>query len=148
MEHLEASAAFLRKQLAEIDAKIAELKPKPEPVIPKPSLLEKVVSLSNNKKWKKFVGNEYGVVRNIESILEECYEFYVETIENEFPDKNPWDVIGLVDSDKWVDFKFKTIKKLLDPENFDEEYDFEDTANGCDEVASDAGHEVLMELLK
>jgi hypothetical protein len=147
MDHLESVAALLHKQLAEIDAKIEELKPKPKPVILKPSLEERVSKLSNKKNWKKFI-SESGVTHNIEMILDESYTPYVDYIRDDFPGKKPSEVIGEFGSDEWDEFKFKTIQKLLDPNDFDEEYDFEDTAGGCDEVAWDAGCEVIQAILK
>jgi hypothetical protein len=137
----EARLRELRKELAEVEAKIAELTPVPEVRI---NLEAEVLSMSDTKEWKDFVNT--GVVENITSILDECYDSYIECIPEEFPNVKPKDLIGKFGSNKWLSFQLKTIKKLLDPPNMDE--DFEDTAGGCDEVAWDAGLDVIREMVE
>jgi hypothetical protein len=143
MENLQAVAAFLRKQLAEIDAKIAELapKPKPEPVF---DLHQEVLNLRSDKEWKKFIGEPYNVVLNITYILDECYDPYVDFIKEHTPETDPTSLIGEFGSVTWRKFQLKIIEKLLVESDLDN--DFSDTAGGCDEVAWDAGLDVIREL--
>lgn len=131
----------LRKELAEVEAKIAELTPVPEVRI---NLKAEVLKMSDTKEWKDFVNN--GVVENIEEILDGCYDSYIECIPEEFPNVKPKDLIGKFGSNKWLSFQLKTIKSLLDPSNMED--DFSDTAGGCDEVAWDAGFDVVREMIK
>jgi len=138
MENLQAVAALLRKQLAEIEAKMIELAPKPPPVSVF-DLHKEVLNISNTRQWKDFINN--GVVDNITLILDQCYEFYVDFINEELPGKKPVDIIGEFGSEKWQKFQFEVIKTLISPSDMDE--DFEDTANGCDEIASEAGIDVI-----
>jgi hypothetical protein len=137
----EARLRELRKELAEVEAKIAELTPVPEVRI---NLNTEVLSMSDTKEWKDFVNT--GVVENITSILDECYDSYIECIPEEFPNVKPKNLIGKFGSNKWLSFQLKTIKKLLDPSDMED--DFSDTAGGCDEVAWDAGLDVIREMLE
>ena len=138
MENLQAVAELLRKQLAEIEAKIAALTPK-LPQVPVFDLHKEVLNISNTRQWKDFINN--GVVDNITQILDECYDAFVDFIKEDLPGKKPVDVIGKFGSEKWQKFQFEVIKTLISPSNMDD--DFSDTANGCDEIAWDAGLDVI-----
>jgi hypothetical protein len=141
MENLQATAALLRKQLAEIEAKMVELAPKP-PQVSVFDLHKEVLNISKTRKWKDFVNN--GVVDNITEILDECYDPYVDFINEDLPGKKPVDIIGELGSEKWLKFQFEVIKTLISPSEMDE--DFSDTAGGCDEIAWDAGMDVIRKL--
>lgn len=136
----EARLRELRKELAEVEAKIAEL----GQYHPTLNLKAEVLKMSDTKEWKDFVNS--GVVKNIEEILDGCYDSYIECVSEEFPNVKPKDFIGKFSSDTWLSFKLKTIKKLLDPSDMED--DFSDTAGGCDEVAWDAGFDVIREMIK
>ena len=129
----------LRKELAKVEAKIAELTPVPQPEI---DVKAEVLNMSNNTEWKEFIINKR-VIENITSILDGCYDSYIECIQEEFPNKNPKDYIGKFGSNKWLNFQVETMKELL--KSFSMEDDFSDTAGGCDEVAWDAGFDVIRE---
>ena len=145
IESKKALAVFLRKQLADVEAEILLLT-KNEVIKTAPAfdINAEVGKMSKSAKWKKYMAT--GVVDNITSILDECYAFYVDSIKTDYPDKKPSSIIGTYRSDEWVKFQFLTIKKLINPKDFEEEDDFEDTASGCDEIACDAGYEVIKEL--
>jgi len=131
MENLKEVELTLKKQLADIQAKIAKLKPKP-------TIDEMRTTVANwyeSNNWKKFVTEEYGVVDNIVEILDECYDPFVESFENPIP------IIGKFKSAEWREFQLKVIARLINPYKMGD--NFGDTANGCDEIAWDAGIEVI-----
>jgi hypothetical protein len=136
MDNLKEVELTLKKQLADVQTKIANLKPKP--TIDDMRLT--VASWHECKKWKKFVSKEYGVVDNIVDILDDSYGPYVESIEEEFPEEDPESIIGKFKSAEWRKFQLKVIAKLINPSKMG---NFEDTANGCDEIAWKAGLEVI-----
>ncbi len=144
MEHLKLTAEFLRKQLADVEQKIQSFHD--EKVMSLNEIESIIADMDKSKKWKKYIDG--GVVGNIISILDECYNCYVEFIETDFPDKDPKLILGKFQSKLWTEFKIKVIKNLISPKEFDESYDFEDTATGCDEIAWNAGSDVLKELLR
>jgi hypothetical protein len=139
----EARLRELRKELAEVEAKITELTSNPPLDMPTIDLKAEVLAMSDNKEWKDFIIKQ-DVIYNITNILDECYDAYKDCMREDFPNLKPKDLIGKLGSNKWLNFQLKTIKKLLDPPNMNE--DFQDTAGGCDEVAWDAGLEVIQEL--
>ena len=145
IESKKALAEFLRKQLADVEAEILLLaKNEVVKLVKVFDINTKVRNMSKSARWKKYM--DTGVVDNITGILDECYDPYVQCIRTDYPDKKPSSIIGTYGSDEWLMFQFLTIKKLINPKDFDEEYDFFDTAGGCDEVAWDAGYEVVKEL--
>jgi hypothetical protein len=141
MENLQLVAVILRKQLAEIEAKIAELAQKPpqEPVF---NLYDELLSISGTNEWKDFINN--GVVENISQILEECYDPFIEFIQTDLSGQKPVKIIGQLGSVKWQKFQLEVIKTLINPSETDE--DFSDTANGCDETVWDAGMDIIRKL--
>ena len=145
MEDLKAVAAFLRKQLADIEMKI---KAKADQIgFTIEEIRDQIADVDADPKWKEFVTTPYGVVDNIISILDECYDTFVESIEEKHPEKNPLLIVGAFKTKKWHQFQMAVIKRLLDPKNYDESYDFEDTACGCDELACDAGFDLIHEII-
>ena len=142
MENLQDLEQMLKSQLADVQNKIANLKPKPTIN----DMRQTVASWYECKKWKKFVSQEYGVVDNIVNILDDSYDHYVDSIEQDFPKKDPKSIIGKFMSAEWREFQLKVIAELINPSKMGD--DFEDTANGCDEVAWDAGLEVIQTLTK
>ena len=138
MEKLQTIATFLRKQLAEIEEKIAITTSQTEfPELTIAYIRKEISSMSHDKGWKSYVEDEYGVVTNIVGILDENYDdirkFCI--------------VIGRHGSNKWRLFQISVIKKLLNPIVFDPEYTYEDTADGCDEVVMNTAYELAAGLL-
>ena len=147
MEHLKATKDLLQKQLAEIEAKMASMTVKSaSDIMTDEEFQQKVVDMYEDKAWKSFAGTHCGVVSNIADILDDCYDSYVETIQEEYSDKSYKTIIGKQESLKWQQFKLKVIANLINPSRMDDEFD--DTAGGCDEIAWDAGLEVIRELAK
>lgn len=147
MEHLQATKELLQKQLAEIEAKMASLAVKSvSDTMTDKEFQQKVVDMYEDDAWKRFAGKHCGVVSNIDDILDECYDSYVEIIKEEFPSKDYKSIIGKQKSLKWQQFKLNVIASLINPSNMDDEFD--DTAGGCDEIAWDAGLEIIRELAK
>jgi hypothetical protein len=139
MENLKAVEAALKLQLADVQNKISNLKPKPTI----DEMRRTVASWHECKKWKKFVTKEYGVVDNIVNILDDSYDHYIECAEASFPEKDPESIIGKFKSAEWREFQLKVIAKLINPSKMGD--DFEDTANGCDEIAWTVGLDVMHE---
>jgi len=133
MENLKEVELMLKKQLADVQTKIARLKPKPN--IDEMRLT--VASWYECKKWYKFVTEEYGVVDNIVDILNDCYDPFVDSFEDPLP------IIGNFKSAEWREFQLKVIAKIINPYKMDD--DFSDTANGCDEITWNAGVKVIEE---
>lgn len=136
---LQARLYELRKELAEVDAKIAELNQYPTSF----DLKNEILNMSDTKEWKDFVNN--GVVDNITAILDDSYDSFIDCIEGEFPNIKPTDFIGEFGSSKWLRFKLETIKKLLNPSDLNE--DFSDTAGGCDENAWNTGFYIIQKMV-
>ena len=143
-------ADLLRNQLAQLDSEILLLSAANNKVVKADTqtvdIQKEVERMGKSAKWKSYMST--GVVENIEGILDECYDYYVESINEEYPNKKSSSIIGKFGSNEWSNFKLLTIKKLLDPKDFDLDYDYGDTANGCDEVACDAGYELIGELVQ
>jgi len=106
---------------------------------------KRVGELDSDSKWKAFVTKKYGVVDNILNILEICYEHYAEYIKEEIPSKSVLTILGKKHSQEWNEFQFCVIQKLLNPKDYNVEYDYEDTAGGCDEVVWDTGRKIIDE---
>ena len=133
MENLQEVEQMLKSQLADVQNKIASLKPKP-------TINDMRLTVANwyeCNKWKKFVSKEYGVVDNIVDILDDCYDSHAEEDSKS---------IGDFKSAEWRKFQLKVINNLINPSKMDS--DFGDTANGCDEVVWNAGLNVIRTLLE
>jgi hypothetical protein len=98
--------------------------------------------------WKKAV--EDGLIRNIQRILEDCYDAFLneEEMGAEFVEKAKIK-IGEINSPKWQIFTLEVIECLLKKDSFIEEdgsFDtFECTAGGCDEVTWYIAEDVIQE---
>jgi hypothetical protein len=143
MDHLQQTAEFLRKQLSEVELKIKTFDD--ENILTLTDIETLFSDMDKSKKWKIYI--QGGVIGNILSILDECYDSYVEYIESEYPDKDPILFVGKYRSKLWTEFQILVLKKLLSPKDFDIHFDFEDTAGGCDEIAWDAGLDILKGLV-
>lgn len=131
MEKLEEIATNLRKELAKIDAIIAS---KPNSLA---DIQKKLADMYDVPAWKTFVMKPYGVVFNMWTILDELYDDYWNSIHH------PHRIIGRPTSALWVDVKFEIMQRSIDPTKMNEDY--EDTANGCDEILDKKGWEVITE---
>lgn len=150
LESKKAIAEFLRNQLAQIEGEIQKMETVKPPSNDEDQQLtiedmrNAVAKRSKSTKWTNFVKTSYGVVDNIITILDDCYRPYKDYIKTTYPDKKYVSIIGPNPHSKtWQMFQLKVIEELLDPNDFDTDYDYEDTAGGCDEVAWDAGLEVI-----
>jgi hypothetical protein len=90
--------------------------------------------------WKQFVKNSE-IVENVFGILEECYS----SIRLKSRNETSWKAaraLGGRDTFRWQEFKIRVIEYLLTQGSFNNESggyrDFEDTADGCDEITWDA----------
>jgi len=135
MDNLLTIAAFLRKQLADIENEIKRLDGN---IMTPEEMRQKVADIHPTFEWKMVVMRKYGPVDNIVEILNGCYSSFLD----EDYDKIKA-IIGKRNSRKWQEFQLKVIAKLLVP-GIVTDY-FDDTANGCDELVWDAGLEVIKE---
>jgi hypothetical protein len=113
---------------------------------------QKVIALETRSayksEWKKAV--EDGLIRNIQRILEDCYDAFLneEEMGAEFVEKAKMK-IGEIDSPEWQIFTFEVIECLLKKDSFIEEdgsFDtFECTAGGCDEVTWYIAEDIIQE---
>jgi hypothetical protein len=137
MDNLRTIARFLRKQLAEVELEIKKLE---GDRMSMDEMRQKVADMHPTFAWKLVVMRSHGPVDNIIEILNDCYSSFFDEVE----DGNVDAIIGKLNSWKWQEFQLKVIAKLLRPGHITD--DFDDTANGCDELVWDAGLEVITEL--
>lgn len=135
MDNLRTIATFLRKQLAEIEL---EMKKLGEDRMSMDEMRKKVAEMHPTFEWKAVVMRKYGPVDNIVEILNDSYSSFLDD-----DDGAVKAVIGKLNSRKWQDFQLRVVAKLLRPGHITD--DFDDTANGCDELVWDAGLEVIRE---
>jgi len=131
MDNLRTIATFLRKQLADIELemkKLADIELE----------MKKLEGMSMDEMRQKAA--VYSPVDNIIEILNDCYSSFLDDDD----DGKIEAIIGKMKSRKWQEFQLKVISKLLRPGHITD--DFNDTANGCDEVVWDAGLEMINEL--
>jgi len=144
MDNLRTIATFLRKQLADIELEMKkladiELEMKKLEGMSMDEMRQKVADMHPIFEWKAYVMREYGLVDNIIEILNDCYSSFLDDDDGKIEA-----IIGKMKSRKWQEFQLKVISKLLRPGHITD--DFNDTANGCDEVVWDAGLEMINEL--
>lgn len=145
--------ASLRTSLKEFNERINELEKKisdDQQCITIDHMRNRVSDFDPDPKWKAFIADTdrgwFGVVADIMGLLDESYPFFIDCIKEEYPEKKALSILGKKSSKQWFEIQFRAIKKLLDPKDAYEEYDFADTANGCDETVQDAGWDVIKEL--
>ena len=136
MDNLRTIATFLRKQLAEIELEMKKLE---GDRMSMDEMRQKVADMHPTFEWKMVVMRKYGPVDNIVEILNACYSSFLDDDYGKIKA-----IIGELNSRKWQGFQLKVIAKLLRPGHITD--DFDDTANGCDEIVWDAGLEVIKEL--
>ena len=99
-------------------------------------------------KWKQAI--EDGLIHNVQRILEDCYDTFLneEEMGAEFVEKAKMK-IGEIDSLKWQIFTLEVIECLHKKDAFIEEdgsFDtFECTAGGCDEVTWYIAEDIIQE---
>jgi len=129
-----------RTQLALAEAKIKELSPQ---LLTDDEMNKRVINLETRtaykRSWKKNVV-DYGLVHNVQSILDEC-RYYLCHPEEFYDHEKAKRVIGPGGSLQSQLFTLKVIEHLHKEGSFwrDGEFDsFEDTAGGCDEITEGA----------
>lgn len=151
-----AIADHHRAQLALAEAKVKELSAPVEQLLTEEDMNNWVIALETRTayktSWKKAVG--YGLVRNVQKILEECHDYLRNP---EGGDEGGIDLdlaekarrlTGKLGSLQWQLFTLQVIEHLKKQGSFHDEdtcnFDtFEDTAGGCDEVTQDAAFYVI-----
>jgi hypothetical protein len=103
---------------------------------------------AHKREWKKAI--EDGLIHNVQRILENCYEAFLneEEMGAEFVEKAKIK-IGQINSPEWQTFTLEVIEGLIKKEAFIEEdgsFDtFECTAGGCDEVTWYIAEDIIQE---
>lgn len=154
-EHKE-QLALLRKQLDYYNKRIYELEQSisnNDNCITAEHMRKRVAEFDSDPKWKAFIADTErgwnGVVEDIMGLLDESYSFLLEFIEEEYPGRQGVSIVGKKGSKEWFEFQFLAIAKILKPKEGDyEQYDFADTANGCDETAQEAALKVIEEKIQ
>ena len=151
-----AIADHHRTQLALAEAKVKELSAPVEQLLTEEDMNNWVIALETRRayktSWKKAVG--YGLVRNVQKILEECHDYLRNPdggdeggIDLDLAEKARR-LTGKLGSLQWQLFTLQVIEHLKKQGSFHNEdtcdFDtFEDTAGGCDEVTQDAAFYVI-----
>lgn len=151
-----AIADHHRTQLALAEAKVKELSAPVEQLLTAAEMDNRVIALETRTayktSWKKAVG--YGLVRNVQNILEECHDYLRNP---EGGDEGGIDLdlaekarrlTGKLGSLQWQLFTLRVIEHLKKQGSFHDEdtcdFDtFEDTAGGCDEITQNAASYVI-----
>ena len=146
LQEMRAIVQDYKTKLEEAEKKLAEMElTNPD----RPFLnreMEAMVALFETRKnyksnWKKAIKN--GLIKNVESILTECYEFFLYDDSGLDPEAVKAQT-GKPGSRQWQLFVLRVIHYLKLAGSFDgadEAWNFdtfEDTAGGCDEVTQDA----------
>jgi len=139
-------AAYHRAQLVIAEKKIEDLIPEEDKLLSASTLEKMVIAFETRPAykhfWKKAV--EDGLISNVQSILDECYHYFLEKNEMsaEFIVKAEKEM-GKLGSAQMQRFTLKVIQYMKSNGSFIDEsggFDtFEDTAGGCDEITQEAG---------
>jgi hypothetical protein len=139
-------AAYHRTALEKAESHIKELEELETPsefLIPGQEMEERVIAMERRPAykfdWKRVVTKE-NLVRNVENILNDCYDFLCDKEESGVENIEE---MGAKYSRKRQLFTLKVIQYLRAKGSFHDEYtrnfdSFEDTAGGCDEVTQEA----------
>ena len=98
--------------------------------------------------WKRAV-LQYNLLHNVQSILDECYDYFCDLTEfgEEFVSKAK-KLFGKHKSLEWQLFTLKVIQYLWNKGAFADGRGgidtFEDTAGGCDEILQEAVHDIIL----
>jgi hypothetical protein len=99
-------------------------------------------------KWKMAI--EDGLIQNVQRILENCYDSFLneDEMDTEFVEKAKMK-IGEIDSPEWQIFTLEVIDYLCKKRTYINEDgsidNFEDTAGGCDEVIWYIAEDIIQE---
>lgn len=100
------------------------------------------------EEWKKVVEN--GLVENVTRILDNCYDGFYDSYDDEFKK-----VTGESESPEWDEFVLAVMTQLYKNGSFNDVYngkpcinDFDDTAGGCDEVVWNVACNIIDNALK
>jgi len=136
-------AAYHRAALEKAEAQIKQLEKPVEVPLTDDEMKQRVIAMEGRTaykySWKRVVTNE-GLIDNVSSILNDCYDFLCDKEESGVTNA---DEMGIAGSLKWHLFTLKVIKYLKERGSFHNEStrdfdNFEDTAGGCDEVTQEA----------
>ena len=136
-------------QEMETPVKVQEKKKPVDERLKMDEMTKRVIALETGSSykvaWKTAVEN--GLLENVEQILHECYDSYLEDMDAEFVAKAK-QRMGKLNSLKWQLFTLDVIAHLKNDNSFysDDTNDFDcfdDTAGGCDEITWDAGIAVI-----
>jgi hypothetical protein len=142
-----AIAEYHRAALEKGEAHIKELETPSAPVEPlltKEEMRKRVLDMHKTNKlaiaWKKVV-EKGGLVENVQGILWESYDSLYDKERSNV--ENASQKMGELGSIKWQLFVLKVIHYLKENKSFEnyregEFNNYEDTADGCDEIAWDA----------
>ena len=143
LNELKAIAEYHKKQLVIAEQKMQEQTSEFE---------QRIIAFETRKaykgKWKQAI--EDGLIHNVQRILEDCYDAFLneEEMGAEFVEKAKMK-IGEIDSLEWQIFTLEVIENLYKKGSFLEEdgsFDtFECTAGGCDEVTWYVAEEIILQ---
>jgi len=140
----EEQLLIAKNKLQEMEArvKVQEVKKPVKELLAEDEINKRVIALETRSayksSWNRAVKN--GLVENVQQILEECYDSYLESV------ANAKQRMGKLGSLKWQLFTLDVIAHLKKDGSFDREKEFDcfdDTAGGCDEITWDAGMAVI-----
>ena len=141
-DELRTKLTDLQTELNDIKKKLEESSQKALEEIPL-DIHTEVAGLDESKKWKKRALEKYSFVDNICDLLDELYYYLYEDQDKK---KEIRAIIGKKGTNKWIRFQVSVIKYLKDEGSIEDE-DYDDTANGCDEIVQDAAFDVLNKML-
>lgn len=151
LEQLKATIAGHKEQLAAAEQQLKTLFPDEGRIYTVTDAEVLDLAERNNaafkRGWKKIV--DEGLVRNVQSILEDCRDLLISDSEYEVEFKQAAKrVMGALNSKEWATFTLDVIKYLKKEGSFgdgieDEMDNFEDTAGGCDETTESAAIAVI-----
>ena len=143
-----AIAKFHEEQLVIAKKKVQEME-SVEEYLTIAEMKKRVIALETRADYKLDweIAVENGLLENVQEILYECYDNYLEDMGAEFVAKAK-KRMGKLGSLKWQLFTLDVIAHLKNDDSFyrDDTYDFDcfdDTAGGCDEITWNAGMAVI-----
>ena len=147
----EEQLLIAKNKLQEMEAPVkAEVKKPVKELLTEAEINKRVIALETRSGYKSSWSRaiDRGLVGNVQDILEECYDSYLESdnMAVDFTAKAK-QRMGKLGSLKWQLFTLDVIAHLKKSGSFDQdskEFDyFDDTAGGCDEITWDAGMAVI-----
>ena len=148
----EEQLLIAKNKLQEMEApvKVQQVKKPVKELLTEAEINKRVIALETRSGYKSSWSSaiDRGLVGNVQDILEECYDSYLESdnMAVDFTAKAK-QRMGRLGSLKWQLFTLDVIAHLKKDGSFDQEdkeFDyFDDTAGGCDEITWDAGMAVI-----